>query len=84
MKSSGVLDQDWLIASYTMSSWVIGVIKITWKLSERGKWSIIWRHHLPKQRNGGGQIGIAVQNIDTSNTSDMATNAEKSENVLHM
>ena len=41
------------------------------------KRSIIWRQHLTKQRNGGGQIGIVVQNLDTSNISAVAINTKK-------
>ena len=67
-----------------MSSWVIGAIETTWKVSERRKGFIIWRQHLPMQINGGGKIGIVAQNIDTRNTSDMAKNSKKGENVLHM
>ena len=63
--------------SYTGFSWVIEVIEITWRNPERIKGSIIWRQHLPMQRNGGGQIGIVVQNMDTSNTSTMAKIAKQ-------
>ena len=56
-----------------MSSWVIGVINISWKLYKKERY-IISRHNLSMQRNGGGQIGIIVQNIDTNNTSAVAMN----------
>ena len=52
-----------------MSSWVIWLIEINFKPPEIRNRSIIWRQHLTMQINGGGQIGIVVQNIDTSNTS---------------
>ena len=41
------------------------------------KMSIIWRHHLPMQRNGEGQNGIVVKIINTSNTYSGAKNAKK-------
>ena len=41
-------------------------------------------HHMLMQINGRDQISIVVQNIDAGNTSAVATNAKKSENVLHM
>ena len=67
-----------------MSSWLIVVIEITWKVSEKRKMSINWRQQLTMQRCGVSKIGIVVQNIDASNKSAVATNAKKSENVLHM
>ena len=55
-----------------MSSWLIEVIEITWRVSEIIKVSIIWRQHVPIKINGGGQIGIEVQNMDAINTSAVA------------
>ena len=59
---------------------------ITWKLSEKIKikGAIIWIHHLSMKIDGGGQIGIAMKNIDTRNISSVAKNAKKRENVLDM
>ena len=44
-----------------------------WGLRNQRK-SIIWIKHLPMQRYGEGQIFIVVQNINTMNTSALATN----------
>ena len=41
------------------------------------KTTIIWRQHLPMQRNLGGQIGVVVQNLDTRNTYTVTKNAKK-------
>ena len=48
------------------------MIKISCKVSEIKKMSIIWRHHLGMQINRESRNGIIVQNINTRNTSDMA------------
>ena len=57
-----------------MSSWVIKVIEITWRLSKRKKRSNLRRKHLLRQINGGGKIRVVVQNIYTINTWAVETN----------
>ena len=76
-------NSDLIISSYTMSSWVLRVIKITWKVSESKKRTIIWRQNLPMLINRGVRFGIVVQHLDTINTYSVAK-MKKSDNVIQM
>ena len=56
-----------------MSSQVIIVIKISWKVSESEKKTGVWRQHLTMQSNLDCQNRIAWQNEDTCNASVVET-----------